>query len=167
MRSDWSTLCFCVSKQNGLLTFCGFFLCFPCQCCSKAMQLFFLRQLSEMLNFWTIFGPGKLTNHKFCEVQQVVMQMIKLKVCCKKQNSDLLWATYCRNLQHRNLLSNKSSARVVKRATTLFNLQLNNVARQVVRKCYPYYLTFGLRADGRTLLTNNSQHFFKFFYLQS
>ena len=32
-------------------------------------------------------------------------------------------------------------ARVVIRATTLFNLQCNNVARQVVRKCCPYYLT--------------------------
>ena len=31
-----------------------------------------------------VFGAGKLTNHKCCEVQQVVMQMIKLKVCCKK-----------------------------------------------------------------------------------
>ena len=31
-----------------------------------------------------VFGAGKLTNHKCCEVWQVVMQMIKLKVCCKK-----------------------------------------------------------------------------------
>ena len=31
---------------------------------------------------------------------------------------------------------------MVIRATTLFNLQRNNVARQVVRKCCPYYLTF-------------------------
>ena len=31
---------------------------------------------------------------------------------------------------------------VVIRATTLFNLQCNNVARQVERKCCPYYLAF-------------------------
>ena len=80
-----------------------------------------------------VFGAGKLTNHKCCEVQQVVMQMIKLKVCCKKQNSGLLCATCCHNLQHRNLLRDKLRARVVIRATTLFNLQRNNVARQVAR----------------------------------
>ena len=47
----------------------------------------------------------------------------------------------CHNLQHQNLLRDKLRARVVMRATTLFNLQRNNVARQVVRKCCPYYLT--------------------------
>ena len=47
-----------------------------------------------------------------------------------------------RNLQHRNLLRDKLRAKMVIRATALFNLQRNNVARQVVRKCCPYYLTF-------------------------
>ena len=46
-----------------------------------------------------------------------------------------------RNLQHRNLLRDKLRAKMVIRPTTLFNLQRNNVARQVVRKCCPYYLT--------------------------
>jgi len=46
-----------------------------------------------------------------------------------------------RNLQHRNLLRDKLRAKMVIRATALFNLQRNNVARQVVRKCCPYYLT--------------------------
>ena len=31
---------------------------------------------------------------------------------------------------------------MVIRATTLFNLQCNSVARQVERKCCPYYLAF-------------------------
>ena len=47
-----------------------------------------------------------------------------------------------RNLQHRNLLRDKLRAKMVIRATALFNLQRNNVALQVVRKCCPYYLTF-------------------------
>ena len=47
-----------------------------------------------------------------------------------------------RNLQHRNLLRDKLRGKMVIRATALFNLQRNNVARQVVRKCCPYYLTF-------------------------
>ena len=52
MRCDWSTVCFCVSKQNGFLTFCGFFFYFPCQCCSKPLVCScFLRQFGEMLNF--------------------------------------------------------------------------------------------------------------------
>ena len=51
----------------------------------------------------------------------------------------------CHNLQHQNLLRDKLRARVVIRATTLFNLQRNNVARQVVQKCCPYYLTFTLQ----------------------
>ena len=37
MRCDWSTVCFWVSKQNGLLTFRDFFFYFPCQYRSKAM----------------------------------------------------------------------------------------------------------------------------------
>ena len=31
-----------------------------------------------------VFGAGKLTSHECCEVKQVVIQMIKVKVCCKK-----------------------------------------------------------------------------------
>ena len=50
------------------------------------------------------------------------------------------------NLQHRNLLRDKLRAKVVIRATTLFNLQRNNVARQVVRKCCLYYLTLSTAA---------------------
>ena len=46
-----------------------------------------------------------------------------------------------RNLQHQNLLRDKLRAKMVIRATALFNLQRNDVARQVVRKCCPYYLT--------------------------
>ena len=46
------------------------------------------------------------------------------------------------NLQHRNLLCEKLRAKIVILATALFNLQRYNVARQVVRKCCPYYLTF-------------------------
>ena len=38
-------------------------------------------------------------------------------------------------------------ARVVIRAILLFNLQRNNVARQVVQKCCPYYLTFTEKRD--------------------
>ena len=38
------------------------------------------------------------------------------------------------------LLRDKLLAGVVIRATKLCNLQSNNVARQVARKCYPYYL---------------------------
>ena len=49
-----------------------------------------------------------------------------------------------RNLQHQNLLRDKLRAKMVIRARALFNLQRNNVARQVVRKCCPYYLTFML-----------------------
>ena len=45
-----------------------------------------------------------------------------------------------RNLQHRNLLRDKFRGKMVLN-TALFNLQRNNVARQVVRKCCPYYLT--------------------------
>ena len=71
-------------------------------------------------------------------------QVTKLNICRKKQNSGLLCATCCRNLQHSNLLRDKLRAKVtvVIRATTLFNLQCNNVVRQVERKCCPYYLTF-------------------------
>ena len=39
------------------------------------------------------------------------------------------------------LLRDKLRVKMVIRATTLFNLHRNNVARQVVRKCCPYYLT--------------------------
>ena len=52
-----------------------------------------------------------------------------------------------RNLQHRNLLRDKLRAKMVIRATALFNLQRNNVARQVVRKCCPYYLTFRVTSE--------------------
>ena len=47
-----------------------------------------------------------------------------------------------RNLQHWNLLPDKLRTKVVIRATTLFKLQCNNVARQDEWKCCLYYLTF-------------------------
>ena len=49
-----------------------------------------------------------------------------------------------RNPQHGTLLCDKLLAGVVVRATKLCNLQSNKVARQVARKCCPYYLGFKL-----------------------
>ena len=43
-------------------------------------------------------------------------------------------------LANRNLLHGKLGAKVAIRVTTLFNLQCNNVALQVERKCCPYFL---------------------------
>ena len=63
-----------------------------------------------------------------------------------------------RNLQHRNLLRDKLRGKTVIRATALFNLQRNNVARQVVRKCCPYYLTFRV-TDTRENYVNISHAF--------
>jgi len=42
------------------------------------------------------------------------------------------------------LLRDKLVTNVVIRATECFNLQCNNVARQVEEKCRPYYRTFNL-----------------------
>lgn len=63
-------------------------------------------------------------------------RMTKLKVCCKNQNSGVLWATLCHNLQDENLLRHKLSAQVVIRTITLCNLQFGkiNITRQV--KCF-------------------------------
>ena len=63
------------------------------------------------------------------------------------QSQRMIFLISC-NLQHRNLLRDKLRAKVVIRATTLFNLQCNNVARQVERKCCPYYLTFSAGPAG-------------------
>ena len=49
-----------------------------------------------------------------------------------------------RKLQHWNLLRAKIGAKVVIRATTLFNLQCNNVTRQFGWKCCLYHLTVKL-----------------------
>lgn len=46
------------------------------------------------------------------------------------------------NLQHYILLQDKLVTNMVIRATKGFNLQWNNVARQVEEKCCPYYQTF-------------------------
>ena len=50
MRCDWSTVCFCVSKQNGLLTFCDFFFTSLVNAVLRLCSCF-LRQFGEMLNF--------------------------------------------------------------------------------------------------------------------
>ena len=65
----------------------------------------------------------------------------KSKICCRKSNSSLLFATRRLNLQHRILLRDKLATEVVIRATESFNLHCNNVARQVEEKCCPYYRT--------------------------
>ena len=70
-----------------------------------------------------------------------------------------------RNLQHQNLLRDKLRARVVIRPTTPFNLHRNNVARQVVRKCCLYYLTFKLRTgnyDESCRITGKTSLFHRF-----
>ena len=71
-----------------------------------------------------------------CDVWQFLTQVTKLKVCCKNQNSGVLYATLCHNLQDENLLSHKLSAQVVIRTITLCNLQFGkiNITRQV--KCF-------------------------------
>jgi len=46
------------------------------------------------------------------------------------------------SMQHCILLRDKLVTNVVIRATMCFNLQCNNVARQVEVKCCPYYWTF-------------------------
>ena len=68
----------------------------------------------------------------------------KTKICCRKYNSSLLCATYCLNLQHCILLRDKLVTNVVIRATMCFNLQCNNVARQVEEKCCPYCRTLNV-----------------------
>ena len=62
-----------------------------------------------------------------CDVWQFVTQVTKLKVCCKNQNSGVLCATLCHNLQDENLLSHKLSAQVVIRTITLCNLQFGKI----------------------------------------
>ena len=63
--------------------------------------------------------------------------------CCKLQQHAAKSRTeFCCNLQHWHLLGDKLLAGVAIRATKLCNLQSNNVARQVARKCCPYHLTF-------------------------
>ena len=71
-----------------------------------------------------------------CDVWQFLTQVTKLKVCCKNQNSGVLCATLCHNLQDENLLSHKLSAQVVIRTITLCNSQFGkiNITRQV--KCF-------------------------------
>ena len=71
-----------------------------------------------------------------CDAWQFVTRVTKLKICCKKQNSGVLWPTLCHNLQDENLLRHKLSAQVVIRTITLCNLQFGkiNITRQV--KCF-------------------------------
>ena len=45
------------------------------------------------------------------------------------------------DLQHCILLRDRLVTKVETRATLCFNLQCNDVARQVEEKCYPYYRT--------------------------
>ena len=80
------------------------------------------------------FQWGKSTNHKCCDASYKIERLLQ------KAELGSTCATCCRNLQHRNLLRGKLGAKVAIRATTLFNLQCNNVALQVERKCCPYFL---------------------------
>ena len=81
------------------------------------------------------FCTGESTNHTMWRVA-VCDTSDKLKVCCKNQNSGVLSATLCHNLQDENLLRHKLSAQVVIRTITLCNLQFGkiNITRQV--KCF-------------------------------
>ena len=71
----------------------------------------------------------------------------KNKICCRKWNSSLLWATCCLNLQHCIFLRDKLVTNLVIRATMCFTFQCNNVARQVGEKFCPYYQTFHTYPD--------------------
>ena len=65
--------------------------------------------------------------------------------CCKLQQYLAQSKPECNNFFQLAVLKFvvwKVENLVVMRATTLFNLQCNNVARQVQRKCCPYYLAF-------------------------
>ena len=55
--------------------------------------------------------------------------------------TDQSYAQDSANLQHYILLRDKLATHAVIRATTDFNLQCNNVARQVEGKCCPFYRT--------------------------
>ena len=112
---------FCTSLVNAVLRLCSCFL----------------RQLSDMLNFW--HNSSRALDLRGLFLYSSPQVSYRHGCFSSSLHKSFLWASD--NLQHRNLLRNKSSARVVIRATTLFNLQRNNVARQVVRKCCPYYLT--------------------------
>ena len=76
-------------------------------------------------------------------VASVVIRAAKPKfVAESRTGSRLLCATCCLNLQHCTLLRDVLVTNMAIRATMCFNLQCNNVARQIEVKCCPYYWTF-------------------------
>ena len=123
-------------------------------------KLMTFRELLVYSEFWLVstvrhdfftalrVGQSQALNSNFCETICGFSgnTSSKTRICCTKQNSNLLCATRCLNLQHCILLRDKLVTNVVIRATMCFNLQCNNVVRQVEEKCFPYYRTLSEHA---------------------
>ena len=96
---------------------------------------------------WASRKPITCVQFKFVTRQveaSVAIRAAKLKFVAElgKKNSSSFCSTCCLNLQNCILLRDKLVANVVIRETMYFNLQCNNVARQVEENCYPHYRTF-------------------------
>ena len=85
-----------------------------------------------------------ITSVEFKFVTKQVLASVAIRAAKLKfvVESSLLCATCCPSMQHCILLRNKLVTNVAISATTRFNLQCNNVARQFEEKYCPYYQTF-------------------------
>ena len=109
---------------------------------SRTLNLPSARQASAFTFY--LPGAGKSTNHKRCDAWQVKNWEFVAKSRTRVYFAQHVAAT-C-NIAIEIFFGDKLRAKVVIRATTLFNLQCNNV-RQVERKCCPYYLAFVTKHD--------------------
>ena len=103
---------------------------------------------------WVSRKPITSVEFKFVARQveaSVVIREAKLKFVAESRTSSLLCATCCLNFQHCILLRAKLVTNVVIPTTEGFNLQCNNVSRQVEEKCCLYYRTLNLGFSCRKL----------------
>ena len=88
---------------------------------------------SLLIMFPHFFG-GKSANHKWCDASY------KIETLLQKAELGSTLRNMLPQLATSKFVAGKLGAKVAIRATTLFNLQCNNVALQVERKCCPYFL---------------------------
>ena len=98
-------------------------------------------------------GPNRKRQALFSDKERVD------KPACLLHTTDQSHAQDSANLQHHILLRDKLVTDAVILATVGFNLQCNNVARQVEGKCCPYYRTLIQTRDTVESLHNSRKNY--------